>query len=122
MKLLPLLCLPFLLSPALAQDQPPPNDETPLSYTTIKTMSISALSNGVQIRIAADGLLQFQRLYSEDSDGKKLQILFPGAKNGDRFLPRKKPWQHRHGACSEFQHKGRRNRYRERLFYGHFLF
>ena len=80
---LPLLCLPFLLSPVLAQDTPPQNgDETPQSFTTIKTVAINALSNGVQIRIVADGLLQFQRIFSEEGDGKKLQILFPGAKNG----------------------------------------
>lgn len=82
MKLLPLLCFPFVLAPALAQDQPPQTDETPQSYTTIKTVAISALSNGIQVRIAADGLLQFQRFYTEEGEGKKLQILFPGAKNG----------------------------------------
>ncbi len=84
MKLIFLLCLPllFLAVPVCAQDQPPQTDETPQSYTTIKTVAINALSNGVQIRIAADGLLQFQRTFSEDSTGKKLMIIFPGARNG----------------------------------------
>ena len=80
------LCSTLLLcSPGLVRAQDTVPDETreaPLAYTTIKTVTVTALSNGVQIRIAADGLLQFQRIYSGENEEKKLTLIFPGAKNG----------------------------------------
>lgn len=51
----------------------------PRAYTTINSITIQALSNGLQITITADGLLQAQQtnLY-----GKVMNLNFPDARNG----------------------------------------
>ena len=49
------------------------------AFTTIKSVTATALSNGVQITVTADGLLQYQ---NEDTYGKQMGVLFPDARNG----------------------------------------
>ncbi|HEX8464240.1 MAG TPA: hypothetical protein VF627_06430 [Abditibacterium sp.] len=49
------------------------------SYTTIKTVTTNVLSNGVQITILADGILQFR---DSDMNGRTMSITFPDARNG----------------------------------------
>ena len=49
------------------------------SYTTIKSVKVNALSNGVQITVQADGILQYR---DEDNNGRKMGITFPDARNG----------------------------------------
>ena len=49
------------------------------AYTNIKSITTKALSNGVQITISADGILQYRDV---DSDGNKMGVYFPAARNG----------------------------------------
>ena len=49
------------------------------AYTNIKSVTTRALSNGVQITIQADGILQYRDV---DSDGNKMGAYFPAARNG----------------------------------------
>lgn len=49
------------------------------SYTTITAVKVTPLSNGVQISITADGILQFR---NPDTGGAKMSLLFPDARNG----------------------------------------
>ena len=56
--------------PACAQGQ---------AYTNIKSITTKALSNGVQITILADGILQYRDV---DSNGNKMGVYFPAARNG----------------------------------------
>jgi type II secretory pathway component GspD/PulD (secretin) len=49
------------------------------AYTTIKSITATPLSNGVQITVLADGILQYR---DDDSNGKQMGALFPDAKNG----------------------------------------
>ena len=49
------------------------------AFTTIKTVKATVLSNGVQISVLADGILQ---LRDEDSSGRQMGALFPDARNG----------------------------------------
>jgi hypothetical protein len=49
------------------------------SYTTLQSVEITPLSNGVQIRFAADGLLQYR---DADTNGLKMRLFFPDARNG----------------------------------------
>ena len=49
------------------------------AFTTITSVKATALSNGVQITVLADGILQYR---NEDTDGKKMGALFPDARNG----------------------------------------
>ncbi|MDQ3815074.1 MAG: hypothetical protein M3347_14170, partial [Armatimonadota bacterium] len=49
------------------------------SYTTISNVTVTPLSNGVQIRITADGILQYR---SADTSGLKMNLAFPDARNG----------------------------------------
>jgi hypothetical protein len=49
------------------------------SYTTITGITTTALSNGVQIRIAADGILQYA---NADMSGNVMRVSFPQARNG----------------------------------------
>ncbi|PQV63160.1 type II and III secretion system protein [Abditibacterium utsteinense] len=51
----------------------------PRSYTTIKSVTTNALSNGVQITVLADGILQFTNV---DGDGRIMGVSFPDARNG----------------------------------------
>ena len=84
-----LLCALLLLAaphPAPAQDNGGAAAAAAQSYTTISAVSVTPLSNGVQIRIAADGILQFR---TEGGDygggslyGARMTLSFPGAKNG----------------------------------------
>jgi type IV pilus assembly protein PilQ len=48
-------------------------------FTTIKEVKVAQLSNGVQIAIAADGVLQYR---SALTTGQQMQLLFPDARNG----------------------------------------
>lgn len=50
-----------------------------VAYTNIKSVTTRALSNGVQITILADGILQYRDV---DSDGSKMGAYFPAARNG----------------------------------------
>lgn len=68
--LLALLAGLSLALPAQAQSR---------SYTTIKSVTVNALSNGVQITVLADGILQYR---DEDNNGRKMGITFPDARNG----------------------------------------
>ena len=49
------------------------------SYTTITSVEVTTLSNAVQVRVKADGLLQFR--YA-DTNGTMMFVQFPGARNG----------------------------------------
>ncbi|RYG71574.1 type II and III secretion system protein [bacterium] len=49
------------------------------SFTTIKSVKTNVLSNGVQITILADGILQYR---DEDADGRTMGLTFPDARNG----------------------------------------
>ncbi len=49
------------------------------SYTTITAVDVRPLSNGVQITVRADGLLQYR---NADTNGQRMVISFPGARNG----------------------------------------
>lgn len=65
-------CLLSLLAmrPAHAQSR---------SYTTIKSVDVTPLSNGLQISIKADGILQYR---DADTSGLKMRLYFPDARNG----------------------------------------
>lgn len=66
-----LIAAPAALAPAaLAQ---------PRSYTTITRVTTNVLSNGVQISVVADGILQFS---SADDSGTQMSVVFPDARNG----------------------------------------
>jgi type II secretory pathway component GspD/PulD (secretin) len=56
-----------------------PSQAQARSYTTIKSVKTNALSNGVQITILADGILQYR---DEDADGRTMGLTFPDARNG----------------------------------------
>ena len=49
------------------------------AYTNITSVSTRALSNGVQITVKADGILQYRDV---DGDGLKMGAYFPDARNG----------------------------------------
>jgi type IV pilus assembly protein PilQ len=49
------------------------------SFTTITSVRVNALSNGVQLSITADGILQYR---NPDTNGLKMAINFPDARNG----------------------------------------
>ncbi len=51
----------------------------PRSYTTITKVTTNVLSNGVQITVAADGILQFD---DADGSGQRMSVNFPDARNG----------------------------------------
>lgn len=51
----------------------------PQSYTTVSNISVTPLSNGVQIRIVADGILQYT---NADMSGPVMRVSFPQARNG----------------------------------------
>ncbi len=65
------------LRPALGQGNPAAQ-----SYTTISAITVTPLSNGVQIRVAADGILQFRSDSGNNLYGTRMNLSFPGAKNG----------------------------------------
>jgi len=67
------------LRPAVAQDGSSPAAQ---SYTTISAITVTPLSNGVQIRVAADGILQFRSDSGNNLYGTRMNLSFPGAKNG----------------------------------------
>jgi type II secretory pathway component GspD/PulD (secretin) len=49
------------------------------SYTTISAVDVTPLSNGLQISIKADGILQYR---DADLSGLKMHLYFPDARNG----------------------------------------
>jgi type IV pilus assembly protein PilQ len=49
------------------------------SYTTITAVEVTPLSNGVQVRIKADGILQYR---DADTSGLQMRVYFPNARNG----------------------------------------
>ena len=49
------------------------------SYTTISAVDVTPLSNGLQISIKADGILQYR---DADTSGLKMHLYFPDARNG----------------------------------------
>jgi type IV pilus assembly protein PilQ len=49
------------------------------SYTTITAVEVTPLSNGVQVRIKADGILQYR---DADPSGLQMRLYFPNARNG----------------------------------------
>ncbi|HVF09352.1 MAG TPA: hypothetical protein VNA16_01040, partial [Abditibacteriaceae bacterium] len=51
------------------------------SYTTITSIDIKPLSNGVQITINADGILQYNNV---DTGGSTMGLYFPDARNGTK--------------------------------------
>ena len=55
------------------------------AYTNIKSVTTKALSNGVQITILADGILQYRDV---DNNGNKMGAYFPDARNatGKNFI------------------------------------
>ncbi len=81
---LTLTLLLFFVRPAAAQD----NGANPAaqSYTTISAITVTPLSNGVQIRVVADGILQFRTDGGDYGGGSlygaRMSLSFPGAKNG----------------------------------------
>lgn len=68
-----LLLLIFLVAPAANAQR------AGQSFTTITAITITPLSNGVQVRITADGILQYE---NADTSGTRMRISFPGARNG----------------------------------------
>ena len=56
-----------------------------VAYTNIKSVTTKALSNGVQISIVADGILQYRDV---DQNGNKMGLYFPDARNatGKNFI------------------------------------
>jgi len=89
--LLPLFLLTLLLAarPAPAQDNGNGSDGSSTatqSYTTISAITVTPLSNGVQIRVVADGILQFRTGGGDYGGGSlygtRMEMSFPGAKNG----------------------------------------
>ena len=88
-----LLCLLLALlllapRPAPAQENGNGNGAIPAtqSYTTISAITVTPLSNGVQIRVVADGILQFRTgggdFGGNNLYGARMDLSFPGAKNG----------------------------------------
>jgi type IV pilus assembly protein PilQ len=80
----PLFCLAAMLAPiapVFAQDDGGGGTAraTSASYTTLTALTVTPLSNGVQITVRADGLLQYQTL---ESEGRRVTIAFPDARNG----------------------------------------
>lgn len=72
-----LLFLSLLFArPLLAQAQNPAQGQ---SFSTIREVKVSPLSNGVQITVTSDGILQFR---DPDTEGQKMRINFPQARNG----------------------------------------
>jgi type IV pilus assembly protein PilQ len=67
-------CFCLLLFPHAAHAQ-----NAGRSYTTINSIVITPLSNGVQVKITADGILQYR---NADPSGPKMAITFPDARNG----------------------------------------
>jgi hypothetical protein len=49
------------------------------SFSTIRDVKVSPLSNGVQITILSDGILQSR---DADTNGQRMAITFPQARNG----------------------------------------
>ena len=49
------------------------------AFTTIKSVTATTLSNGVQISVLADGILQYR---DDDMNGRQMGALFPDARNG----------------------------------------
>lgn len=49
------------------------------SYTTIRSVTATALSNGVQIVVSADGILQYR---DADASGRTMSLFFPDGRNG----------------------------------------
>ena len=49
------------------------------SYTTLQSIDVTPLSNGVQLRFTADGLLQYR---DADTNGVQMKLFFPDARNG----------------------------------------
>ena len=49
------------------------------SYTTINAVTVTPLSNGVQIKVTADGILEYR---NADISGIKMEMTFPAARNG----------------------------------------
>ena len=66
-------CLLFLLF-AFA-----PSARAQGAFTTINSVKVTPLSNGVQLSISADGLLQYR---DADTSGREMSIFFPDARNG----------------------------------------
>jgi hypothetical protein len=75
---LPLL-LPVALSAQARSNQEERRQGPPQSFATINAVNVTALSNGVQIRIAADGILQYR---DADTTGRQMRLSFPDARNG----------------------------------------
>ena len=65
-----LLALLMTLAAAHAQSR---------SYTTLQSIDVTPLSNGVQLRFTADGLLQYR---DSDTNGTQMKLFFPDARNG----------------------------------------
>ena len=51
------------------------------SYTTVNSVKVTPLSNGVQVTITADGILDYRRSYNSESQ-KNITLSFPAARNG----------------------------------------
>jgi hypothetical protein len=74
--------------PAVAQDDGTSNTSSDgtvkpaSSYTTVKSVKVTPLSNGVQIAITADGILQTANRYYGGFGGKQISLSFPSARNG----------------------------------------
>ena len=69
---LPIALFLLLINPNSAHSQA-------RSYTTLKSIAVNALSNGVQITVLADGILQFR---DTDDNGRQMGTYFPDARNG----------------------------------------
>ena len=74
-----ILTLYVLASMICAHNALAQNTAKPQSYATISAITVTPLSNGVQIKIVADGILQYR---ATDTSGKIMEIVFPDAKNG----------------------------------------
>ncbi len=72
MKRILFVALPLLAATSAARAQS-------RAYTTIKSVTATPLSNGVQITVLADGILQYR---DEDMNGRQMGASFPDARNG----------------------------------------
>ncbi len=68
----------FVTTAARAQ-APAPAAPGAQSFSTIREVKVAPLSNGVQITVTADGILQYS---DANTNGQKMSINFPQARNG----------------------------------------
>jgi type IV pilus assembly protein PilQ len=74
-----ILLLTLLLSGVVPGTLPHASAQAGRAFTTIRDIRVTPLSNGVQLAINSDGLLQYN---SADTSGREMRLYFPDARNG----------------------------------------